>query len=463
MATIIKRKSKYSVVYYYTDEKGEKHQKWETCQDYNEAKRRKAEIENQQFNGTFIPPQELTVKDFLEDFVSVYGRAHWALSTFEANVAIISNYINPTIGNELVQNITPKFVDSYYVRLQTVECVSRKNRIAKTKYLTPSTIHSIHKILRCAFEQAVKWEIIVRNPFPKETKPKVEYKKRDIWTADMIRIALDQCDDMKLYVAMNLSFACSLRLGEISGLTWDNVFITDEYIMNDDAHLLVKQELSRASKETMELLDEKDIYYVFPSMMANTHTNLILKKPKTDSSIRKVWIPKTVAYILREWRDIQNQYKDYLSCDYYDYNLVLTLPNGRPVENRVIEKEFNKLREKAGLPYVVFHSLRHSSTTYKLKLNHGDLKATQGDTGHSQIDMITDVYAHILDEDRKINAQKFEATFYAKNGGNPLRNVNPPEENNPELNNLISALQQSPELVAILTQAIKGNAISANN
>ena len=47
MASIIKRKSKYSVVYYYTDEKGEKHQKWETCQDYSEAKRRKAEIENQ--------------------------------------------------------------------------------------------------------------------------------------------------------------------------------------------------------------------------------------------------------------------------------------------------------------------------------------------------------------------------------------------------------------------------------
>ena len=146
MATIIKRKSKYSVVYYYTDEKGEKHQKWETCQDYNEAKRRKAEIESQLFNGTFIPPQELTVKDFLADFVSVYGRAHWALSTFEANVAIISNYINPTIGNELVQCITPKFVDAYYVRLQSVECVSRKNRIAKTKYLTPATIHSIHII-----------------------------------------------------------------------------------------------------------------------------------------------------------------------------------------------------------------------------------------------------------------------------------------------------------------------------
>lgn len=460
MASIIKRKKKYSVVYYYYDEKGVKRQKWETCQDYAEAKRLKAEIEHQMNTGAFIPPQELTIKDLLEDFVRIYGRTHWALSTFESNVALIANYINPTIGNELVQNITPRFVDDYYLRLQKVKSVSDRGRKPKNEYLSPCVIHEIHKLLRCAFDQAVKWEVVARNPFPKANKPKVEYKKRDIWTADMIRIALDNCEDMKLYVAMNLSFACSLRLGEISGLTWSNVFITEQHILNDDAHLLVKQELSRASKETMALLDDKDIYFVFPSMMSNTHTNLILKKPKTDSSIRKVWIPKTVAYILLEWKGIQDKYKEYLGCDYYDYDLVLTLPNGRPVENRVIDKEFKKLKEKAGLPYVVFHSLRHSSTTYKLKLNHGDLKATQGDTGHSQIDMITDVYAHILDEDRKINAQKFEATFYQRNIGNPLKDVKAPADDNPDLNNLVSALQQSPELVAMLTQLIKGNALN---
>ena len=109
----------------------------------------------------------------------------------------------------------------------------------------------------------------------------------------------------------------------------------------------------------------------------------------------------------------------------------------------------------------MFHSLRHSSMTYKLKLNHGDLKATQGDTGHAQIDIITDVYAHILDEDRKVNAQKFEATFYAKNSVNPLRDVKAPENTNSDLTNLISVLEQSLELVAMLTKALKGNAISS--
>ena len=108
------------------------------------------------------------------------------------------------------------------------------------------------------------------------------------------------------------------------------------------------------------------------------------------------------------------------------------------------------------MPRVVFHSLRHSSTTYKLKLNHGDLKATQGDTGHAEIDMITSVYAHILDEDRKINAQKFESAFYA----NPdLRTVRPPaktrgpkesESVSLDLEALVEQLCKSPELANTL-------------
>ena len=182
-------------------------------------------------------------------------------------------------------------------------------------------------------------------------------------------------------------------------------------------------------------------------------TVIVLKTPKTESSVRKVWMPKTVAYILREWKASQDKQKEFLGSEYLDYNLVVALANGRPCEDRIILKSFEKLREKAGLPKVVFHSLRHSSTTYKLKLNHGDLKATQGDTGHAQIDMITSVYAHILDEDRKINAQKFESAFYA----NPdLRSVRPPEEPKEsapatlDLEALVEQLRKSPELANTL-------------
>ena len=264
-----------------------------------------------------------------------------------------------------------------------------------------------------------------------------------------------------IHVAMNLSFACSLRMGEILGLTWENVHISDEDIAADNAYVYIDKELTRASKRAIETLGEKDIYYIFTPLMPNTSTRIILKKPKTDSSIRKVWLPKTLAYILREWKKSQDELKGFLGDEYQDFNLVVALPNGRPCEDRIILKEFAKLREDAGLPKVVFHSLRHSSTTYKLKLNHGDLKATQGDTGHAEIDMITSIYAHILDEDRKVNAQKFETAFYAKPD---LRNVRPPEEpakSEPatlDLESLVEQLQKSPELASALAALIAAQA-----
>ena len=270
----------------------------------------------------------------------------------------------------------------------------------------------------------------------------------------MIRKALDECEDGKLYVAINLSFACSMREGEILGLTWDNVHVSDDDIAKDDAYVYIDKELQRASKRSLETLDKKDVYYIFPPLMPNTSTRVVLKKPKTDSSIRKIWLPKTLAYIMREWKKHQDELKDLLGDEYTDYNLVVALNNGRPCEGRVLAKAFEALREKAELPNVVFHSLRHSSTTYKLKLNHGDLKATQGDTGHAQIDMITDIYAHILDEDRKVNATKFETSFY--NIKADLRNVQAPqeEENGMDISALIEQLKNSPELLQTLSQLI---------
>lgn len=464
MASIIKRKKNYSVIYNYVDENGETKQKWETWGTHKEALKRKAEIENQQHTGTFLPPSNQKISDFLYDFVSLYGEKKWGVSMYDSQNSLINNYINPIIGDMEVQAVTPRVVDGYIQTLQKTASVSTKTRKATTTYVSNQTIEKIIKLLRCAFKQAVRWEIIGRNPFDNVVLPKTEYKKRDIWDAEMIRTALDKCTDSKLYVAMNLSFACSLRMGEILGLTWDNVHISEDEIAADNAYVYIDKELTRASKRAIETLGEKDIYHIFTPLLPNTSTRIILKKPKTDSSIRKVWLPKTLAYILCEWKKAQDEIRNFLGDEYQDYNLVISLPNGRPCEDRVILKEFAKLREDAGLPKVVFHSLRHSSTTYKLKLNHGDLKATQGDTGHAEIDMITSVYAHILDEDRKVNAQKFETAFYS----NPdLHDVHPPAEPKEpapatlDLASLVEQLQKSPELASALAALIAAQGTAA--
>lgn len=454
MASIIKRKKAYSLVYNYTDDNGETKQKWETWHTHKDALKRKAEVENELIQGTFITPNKQTIEEFMFDYVSLYGEKKWGVSTYDSSCALIANYINPIIGTLPVQDITPKVADKYIQTLQKTKGVVTRNRQPKTEFLTPQNIEKIVKLLRCAFKQAVRWEMIAKNPFELAVLPKVEYKKRDIWDAAMIRQALEGCTDNKLYIAMNLAFACSLRIGEILGLQWNNVYISDADLAADDAHVFIDKELTRASKRAIEMLGSKDIYHVFTPVMPNTSTRIILKKPKTTSSIRKVWLPKTVAYMLRAWKTSQEELKEFLGDEYQDFNLVVALPNGRPCENRVIEKAFLELKEELNLPRVVFHSLRHSSTTYKLKLNHGDLKATQGDTGHAEIDMITKVYAHILDEDRKINAQKFESAFYTKK--TDLRDVKPPEETQSviDLSTLVAELTKSPELLATLSQLV---------
>lgn len=77
---------------------------------------------------------------------------------------------------------------------------------------------------------------------------------------------------------------------------------------------------------------------------------------------------------------------------------------------------------KVFLPKVVFYSLRHMSITYKLKLTGGDIKAVQGDSGHAQGKMVTDVYSHIIDDDRKHNAELIQNAFYG--GGQTEANTN---------------------------------------
>ena len=50
-----------------------------------------------------------------------------------------------------------------------------------------------------------------------------------------------------------------------------------------------------------------------------------------------------------------------------------------------------------------------------------DIKAVQGDSGHAQVNMITDAYSHIPDDDQRKNAELFKEAFYEKKNLNPER------------------------------------------
>lgn len=105
--------------------------------------------------------------------------------------------------------------------------------------------------------------------------------------------------------------------------------------------------------------------------------------------------------------------------------LVFCYPDGRPIQEHTLTDRFHEALKAAGLPQVTFHSLRHSSITYKLVLSQGDLKAVQGDSGHAQVEMIAELYGHILENNRITNAKRMDEAFFQTRDNKGESNVRP--------------------------------------
>jgi len=121
---------------------------------------------------------------------------------------LIRNYINSLIGEENIQNINPRFVDKFYKKLETTNAVATSYRKPKTEFVAPQTIEKIHKLL-----------------------------------------------------------ACSLRVGEALGLTWDNVHMSDVDIANDDAHVIIDKELARVNRDALQSLEQRNVLQVIPPLI----------------------------------------------------------------------------------------------------------------------------------------------------------------------------------------------------
>ena len=144
----------------------------------------------------------------------------------------------------------------------------------------------------------------------------------------------------------------------------------------------------------------------------------------------------------------QEALKRDLGPEYQDFGIVIAQENGRPFEERMIARKFDDFIRENNLRRVVFHSLRHSSTSLKLKLSGGDIKAVQGDTGHAQANMVTDVYSHIMNDDRKRLARKVNDEFLL-----PQKEKAPDQPvPNERMTQLIQMLNASPDLVGPLLQ-----------
>lgn len=177
------------------------------------------------------------------------------------------------------------------------------------------------------------------------------------------------------------------------------------------------------AKSTVEALREN---FGNQIKMYRTHIPIAVKAAETSSKGKSIFAYEPNSTVSKAYTEFTKEVladgrkKELFGDEYLDYNLVFCHSSGRPMEGQVINRALKKLIKDNDLPDIVFHSFRHASITYKLKWNGGDMKSVQGDSGHARMDMVADVYSHIIDEDRRYNAQKFEEQFYNAKG---LKNV----------------------------------------
>ena len=123
--------------------------------------------------GSFVVRKCKTLDELITEYVALYGKENWALSTYEGNVSLINNYILPIIGDTKLSEINTRFIERYYQSLLKRRAVINPlNKTSRNEFVSSSTVRDINKLLRNCFEQAVKWELMEKNPCTHATVPK---------------------------------------------------------------------------------------------------------------------------------------------------------------------------------------------------------------------------------------------------------------------------------------------------
>jgi len=419
MASIRQRGKDSWAVIFQTGEGVDRHQEWESGYTKSEAKARKAQIEFEEARGikTHIINEDnhgllgkavataqekktakaaalapvdkqaikeiensdksLLLKPFMEEFIRIYGAKKWGESYYRSGVNLLNNYGYEYWKSVSITKFTVKAIDDYYTWLVT------KCRAASGEgHVTPSTVNDIHKILCCAFNKAVKWQHIESNPFLNVTVPEYKSKVRPALTPSEIERVLEYTDkpnDYNLFLihcAMNLAFAGSMRGGEIGALQWDDIVDPQRKI------LYICKSIDRVDKVAIAKVAKTDIYYKFPSYNPRAKSVIVLKNTKEDGgSDRNAYLPTAVYEKLMRLREMQEELKSELGDDgYYDYGMMICQENGKPIMTEHLNRRFQQVLNKMGIKpkkgdeQYVFHSIRSTATTYKLKISGGDIK-----------------------------------------------------------------------------------------
>jgi|SRR5450759_320708 integrase len=298
-------------------------------------------------DGIWIKEDKITLSAFLERFLNDTLKNKLKPKTIESYTYLITNHINPTLGEMRIVNIGPQHLQALYA--QKIE-----------SGLSARTVQYIHAVIHRALDQATKWGLAVRNVADLVEAPRPVKKPIQTLNADQCKKLLETLQDDRLYPFYALSLV-GLRLGELLGLHWEDVNL------------------------------ETGVIGIRHTIQAIKGQGLVEGEPKTEKSRRSIVLPDFVLQALKKHPG--------------KTGLVFATSNGTPFSPRNIERHFKSVLIKAELPIIRFHDLRHTTATLLL-IEGVHPKVVQELLGHSTISLTMDLYSHVLPTLQQDAAQK---------------------------------------------------------
>lgn len=312
-------------------------------------------------SGAFTEPTKITLAAYLEKWLTDCAKSSVAATTYERYVGIVRKNIIPAIGNVRLDRLTP-------LQLQTFESdLLKTGRVDGSGGLSPKTVIQVHRVLHRALGQAVRWELLVRNPADGVSLPRIERRRQTtVLSREQTLKLLEHASRTQYFFApVLLCIASGMRRGEILALTWDDV--------NLDTCML---SVNKSLEETTEY-------------------GLRVKETKSTNGERTVRLPKWAVAELRWWKAQQAQHKLLLGDLYQDHNLICSRQDGSYIRPDTFSSTFRSLVKTVGVENSRFHDLRHSQATV-LIAGGIPVKVVSERLGHSTTTITQDIYTHVL-------------------------------------------------------------------
>lgn len=410
--------------------------------------RRKSEIEAQIKSGYFKSPDKMSVEDYFRlKFFPLYAQQKWKFSTFDTNMTYWNNDIFPYFGKMRLSKITPTDVEKFFIVMRGKKIRNKKGLTDEERpFLSETTIRYVFTLVNCFFRKAVQWDDIEKKPV-KCDKPGIDTVPREFWQPEMFEEALNKIGDELLRLAVHIAFRCTLRIGEVCALNWND-------INYDDKTVTIKKTLQRVTLNALDKIAPESVFHVYPPMKKMSKSRLIITTPKSDLGNRVNILSDQLCDELKQWELKITMDKVRQGEKYNKNNLVFCYPDGRPLEPKKLTKRFSKWQSENGIgdiDSVDFHSIRISSTSLKLAVSGGDIKSAQKDLGDKTTNMVLSTYARSLDTQHEAMNEKFDQYFYGDNYD--------PSKNNEAMNNklllqMMTDHLQNPEFLETVLKAL---------